>query len=64
MEAFKPVSARRREVRRLTLSVRSVSRLPGGLEDKVMKMSMSDPHSSLHNYDHLLAPLLKEKDIS
>ena len=70
MEPFKPVfeepslSARRRGVRRLILAVRNVSRLPAGLEDKVMKMSTSDLHSSLYNYYRLLAPLLKEKDIS
>lgn len=61
--AFSFLPGERRE-RRVIPAARNVSRLPIGLEDKVMKESTSYLHSSLYNYHHLLALLLKEKDIS
>lgn len=51
-------------MRRLILAVRNASRPAAGLEEKAMEMSVSDLHTSLYSYYHLLAPLLKEKDIS
>lgn len=61
--AFSSLPGERGE-RRVIPAVRNVSRLPAGLEDKVMKESTSYLHSSLYNCHGLLALLLKGKDIS